>query len=75
MIDQVSSPGRASRIGRTIPARSDTVLVTSTGYNTGGEARQRIDPKATETQRTLAWRICWMGTATNAVIGFPVAAS
>ena len=31
----------------TIPARSDTVLVTSTGYNEAGEAWQRTDPKGT----------------------------
>lgn len=38
---------------RTIPARSDTVLATSTLYNNRGEAYQSIDPADTITQTTL----------------------
>ncbi|HUY92555.1 MAG TPA: hypothetical protein VMV10_27700 [Pirellulales bacterium] len=37
----------------TIPARSDTVLVTSTLYNDRGEAYQSIDPAGTVTQTTF----------------------
>jgi len=37
----------------TIPARSDTVLVNSTAYNTAGEAYQTTDPKGVVTESTL----------------------
>lgn len=37
----------------TIPARSDTVLVNSTAYNTAGEAYQTTDPKGTVTESTF----------------------
>ena len=37
----------------TIPTRSDNVLVTTTAYNTRGEAYQSTDPKAVVTQYTF----------------------
>jgi YD repeat-containing protein len=37
----------------TAPARSDTILVTTTGYNERGEANQMTDPKGTVNQLTF----------------------
>ncbi|MEX2119699.1 MAG: hypothetical protein WD847_08900 [Pirellulales bacterium] len=51
LADYGTNGGSAFTRASTVPARSDTVLVTSTEYNSDGEGFKTIDPMATQTRQ------------------------